>query len=264
MTVSHHTGSLVSFAHDPTATIPDNIGSQTAAFAASSLSAPVLRSERRGSCWQPRFPEIPGGGVEALGESEEAAVAVDLVERIACGDAAAESALVDRYSRVLTFFLRRQTHDLALADDLHQETFCIVLLRLRRSRLGEPEKLANFLYRTARNLVIAQYRKAARQQTFTAEEGIERTVEKKAPSPLDSVLLHEQASLVRQMIEEIKSQRDRELLYRYYVAEEEKEALCSDLDLSHRHFDRVLFRARQRLKELLQHFEKRQRLLEAR
>lgn len=189
----------------------------------------------------------------------EAAIASDLVARIACGDAAAEIEFYERYTRVLVFYLRRLTRDRALADDLHQDTFRIALLRLRREPLAQPELLANFLYRTAKNLAIGQQRKSARQQTYSTEdEVIERAAESNAPSALTSVLYRERASLVREMIQEIKSDRDRTLLYRYYVAEDAKESLCEELDLSHRHFDRVLFRARQRLKELVVRFEKRE------
>jgi RNA polymerase sigma-70 factor (ECF subfamily) len=49
---------------------------------------------------------------------------------------------------------------------------------------------------------------------------------------------------------ELGSDRDRQLLFRFYVGEEDKDRLCRDLDLSSLHFNRVLFRARQRYKEL--------------
>ncbi len=42
------------------------------------------------------------------------------------------------------------------------------------------------------------------------------------------------------------------MLYRYYLAEEDKAAICADLGLSSLHFNRVLWRARQRFKKLLE------------
>ena len=47
------------------------------------------------------------------------------------------------------------------------------------------------------------------------------------------------------------SQRDRTLLVRFYLDEEEKESICQDLRLDARQFDRVLHRARQRLRQVL-------------
>ena len=194
---------------------------------------------------------------DAAPEPAEPEIATDLVRRIAAGDTAAEAALVERYSRGLLYLLRRLGASPELAEDLHQETFRIVLERLRRRELDEPAGLAGFLRGTARNLLIAERRKTARRRTDADADGLERTV---SPSPgqLASVLLDEEAAIVRRLIEELPTDRDRQLLLRFYVAEEEKESICADLGLDHLHFNRVLFRARNRFKELLVRFQARQ------
>ena len=173
---------------------------------------------------------------------------MDLVRRIASGDPEAEAELVERYSRGLLFLLRRLAPE--LAEDLHQETFRIVLERLRRRELDEPEGLAGFLRGIARNLVIAERRKTARRRTEADEEELAQAVNP-APGQLSAVLLDEEAETVRQLIRELPTERDRQLLLRFYVGEEDKESLCADLGLDSLHFNRVLFRARQRFKELL-------------
>jgi RNA polymerase sigma-70 factor (ECF subfamily) len=180
---------------------------------------------------------------------DEAEVATDLVRRIAAGDAAAEGELVERYSRGLLYLLRRLAPE--MADDLHQETFRIVLERLRKRGLDEPASLAGFLRGTARNLVLAERRKTARRRTDLDDDELAQAVHP-APSQLSAVLLDEEAETVRRLIHELPTERDRQLLLRYYVAEEDKESLCADLGLDSLHFNRVLFRARQRFKELLQ------------
>ncbi len=144
-----------------------------------------------------------------------------------------------------------------LAEDLHQEAFRIVLERLRRQGLDEPAGLAGFLHGTARNLVIAERRKTARRRTDADPEGLEGVVHP-APGQLSSVLLEEEAKIVRRLIGELPADRDRQLLLRFYVAEEEKESICADLGLDSLHFNRVLFRARHRFKELLVRFQARQ------
>jgi RNA polymerase sigma-70 factor (ECF subfamily) len=181
-------------------------------------------------------------------DEDEAQVAAGLVRRIASGDTAAEGQLVERYSRGLLYLLRRLAPQ--LAEDLHQETFRIALERLRRRELDEPEGLAGFLRGIARNLAIADRRKAARRRTETDEEELARAVSA-GPGQLSAVLLDEEAETVRQLIRELPTERDRQLLLRFYVSEEEKESLCTDLGLDNLHFNRVLFRARQRFKELL-------------
>jgi RNA polymerase sigma-70 factor (ECF subfamily) len=195
--------------------------------------------------------------IDAGHEPDEAGIATDLVRRIAAGDAAAETELVQRYSRGLLYLLRRLGAPPELADDLHQETFRIVLERLRRRGLDEPAGLAGFLRGTARNLVIAEQRKAARRRTEADSEGLDRAVHP-AAGPLASVLHDEEAAIVRRLIGELPTERDRQLLLRFYVAEEEKESICADLGLDSLHFNRVLFRARHRFKELLERSQARQ------
>ncbi len=188
---------------------------------------------------------------------EESRVAADLAYRVTGGDAAAETELVERYSRGVLFLLRRTTGDPDLADDLHQETFRIVLERLRRRRLEDPEKLAGFLNRTARNLVIGDYRKKVRRRTDSLEQP-ERSADP-APGQLHQALLDEEAAFVRRLLDELRPDRDRQLLYRFYIAEEPKQRICADLALSSLHFNRVLHRARRRFKDLLERAGKRRR-----
>jgi RNA polymerase sigma-70 factor (ECF subfamily) len=54
------------------------------------------------------------------------------------------------------------------------------------------------------------------------------------------------------MIREMKVERDRELLRDYFEYDKSKEQICRELELKPEHFDRVLFRARQRLKQIIQ------------
>jgi RNA polymerase sigma-70 factor (ECF subfamily) len=187
--------------------------------------------------------------IETAPTPDEAQIATDLVRRIGAGDGTAEGELVQRYSRGLLYLLRRLAPE--LADDLHQETFRIVLERLRKRGLDDPAGLAGFLRGTARNLVVAERRKTARRRTDADEEELAQATNP-APSQLSEVLLDEEAETVRRLIRELPTDRDRQLLLRYYVSEEEKDRLCEDLGLDSLHFNRVLFRARQRFKEILE------------
>lgn len=194
---------------------------------------------------------------EAGPDPAEAEIAADLVRRIAAGDASAEGELVQRYSRGLLYLLRRLGAPPEQAEDLHQETFRVVLERLRQRELDDPAGLVGFLRGTARNLALNERRKSARRRTDPDEEELAQAVHP-APSQLSSVLLDEEATIVRKLIGELPTDRDQQLLLRFYVAEEEKETICADLGLDSLHFNRVLFRARQRFKELLERFQKSQ------
>lgn len=181
---------------------------------------------------------------------DEAEQAASLVRRIQAGDRDAETDLVQRYSRGLHTLLRHLCRDPDLADDLHQEALRVVLERLRGEGLGEPERLAGFLRATARNLLLNERRKRARRKTDQDSEGLERAV---APehSPLRQVSRDRQAEAVRRLLAELPTERDRQLLMRFYLAEDDKEVLCRELGLSSLHFNRVLHRAKARFKKIL-------------
>ena len=99
----------------------------------------------------------PGGGavdvISSDHEPEEAAVAADLVRRIVAGETDAEEDLVARYRRGLLYLLSHRGALPDLADDLVQETFRIVIERLRHSGLTDPAGLRPFLRGTACNLL---------------------------------------------------------------------------------------------------------------
>jgi RNA polymerase sigma-70 factor (ECF subfamily) len=186
-----------------------------------------------------------------MAETSAAELAAELASRIEAGDAAAEARFVELYSRGLTYMLRRLTRDPALADDLHQETFRIVLTKVRSGELKERGKLHGFLRGTARNLWIAETRKNARRPR---SEDLTEVEEQSSPTPdaLHRVVLKEDRRAVRRLLDELRSERDRQLLLRFHIAEEPRERICADLGLSRRQFNVAIFRARRRFKELIE------------
>ena len=180
-----------------------------------------------------------------MSDSSEA----DLVKRIISGDAQAEEDLVRRYSRGVTIIVRRECGNVAMVDDLHQETFRVALLKIRRGDVREPDRLSGFICGLARNLVIGHFRQVSREESLDGPEANSR-IPMHAPTQFSELHQKELARMVRAVIEEMKSERDRQVLFRFYIAEEEKERICAELGLSSLHFNRVLFRARERFKEL--------------
>lgn len=205
------------------------------------------------------LPTRHAPGDDSLALGAEASAPAELVRRIREGEAAAEEEMVERYSWGLTFLLRRLTGDQARADDLYQETFRLVIEKVRAGELREPEKLSAFVQQLARNLFIADCRKSTRHPTVGGHPAVEASADS-GPGPLQRLLARENAAIVRRLLAELEPPRDREILLRFFVAERPKEEICADLGLSSLHFNRVLYRARQRLKDLLLRYHKRHRL----
>jgi RNA polymerase sigma-70 factor (ECF subfamily) len=186
----------------------------------------------------------------------------ELVRHILAGDPAAEREMVERYSQGVRFLLLQLTRDPAWADDLYQETFRLALEKVRGGELREPDKLPAFLSALARNLFLAQVRRSGKHPEVSGELEREDTEPRdRAPGPLTRLLDKEGAALVRRLLAELEPQRDREVLFRFFIAEHPKEVICADLGLSGLHFNRVLHRARQRLKGLIESHHKQQGLL---
>lgn len=165
------------------------------------------------------------------------------------GNQEAESVLLDRYYRTVLFILKKRVNDDALALDLCQETFRVMIETLRSRQLEEPEKLAAFLQKTALNLCTAENRKAVRQKTSTDSEQIE-LLAFPGDDPLAQIASERAAKAVGVLIDELKNDRDRKILTLYYIEEWEKGEICERLDLDYRHFDRVISRARTRFRQL--------------
>ncbi len=156
---------------------------------------------------------------------------------------------MELYGRPVAILLDRHTNGRPEAEDLFQDTFRLVLEKLRAGELREAARLPGFLAQIARNLAIEHYRKAARRKTEPDSEALE-TVPARLPGQLGEILQRENVSLVRRVIHELGNDRDRQILLRYYIAEEDKDRISNDFGLTSLQFNRVLHRARQRYKEL--------------
>jgi RNA polymerase sigma-70 factor, ECF subfamily len=174
---------------------------------------------------------------------------VDLVSGIRAGDRLAEAELVARYSRGVMIIIRREVNDTAVAEDLYQEAFRIILEKIRRGDVREAERLSGFVCGVARNLVIDYFRRAARQESM-AEIEEAAPLPHPAPDQLQELLQKEKADLIRQVLKEMPNERDIQVLYRFYIADDDKEQVCADLGLTSLQFNLVLHRARERFREL--------------
>lgn len=223
------------------------------------LADAVRARNRRGVAWSAeRTSEggtlvrlhFPAAGRPAMTGSPAPSSSADLVLRIRSGDPRAEEELISRFGDGLSFLLRRWTRGHSDAEDLYQETFRLALEKIRRGEVRDPDRLAGFVRSLARNLSIEHYRKAARRGA--REEDLEVAIESSAPETgqLGQLLRKEKIALVRRLLEELGSDRDRKVLFRFYIAEEDKESIRCDLGLTAPEFNLVLFRARRRYRDL--------------
>jgi RNA polymerase sigma-70 factor, ECF subfamily len=182
-----------------------------------------------------------------------------LCRRIQAGDLEAEAMLVAQLQSGLRLVANRAAGgDFELAHDVCQEALVIIIRRLRSTGLENPAMLAAFVAQTARNLVIAARRKTQRQRTGSYAETIEAIADP-GPAAQEQLSAGRIAAILNRIVAELPGERDRTVLIRFYLKEDDKSDICRDLNLSELGFNQVVFRARNRLRQLLMEsgFEKR-------
>jgi RNA polymerase sigma factor (sigma-70 family) len=184
---------------------------------------------------------------------------VEEIERIVTaaltGDRQAESRmLIALRPGVLAVLRFGAFHRWVDAEDLTQETLHIVVERVRARTIDDPRKVFAFAAATARNLALNAARKMLRQQTVVDSELVDELAQN---LEMEQSELSEQddrhlAEAVAALLEELPTERDRQLLMRFYLDGTDKQQLCRELGLSPKHFDRVLMRARTRLRTIIE------------
>jgi RNA polymerase sigma-70 factor (ECF subfamily) len=176
----------------------------------------------------------------------------ELVHRIVAGDRHAEGELVARYGEGLRFVTQRWVRDAATAEDLCQETFRLALTKIRGGEVREPGQIVAFLRSLAKNLSTQLYRRAEHRRTVAGEPEALNQLPDPGRGQLAELLDREERQRVRKVLAELGTDRDREVLFRFYIAEQSTERICADLQLPAEHLYRVLHRARARYRKLFE------------
>src|SRR3954462_792022 len=184
---------------------------------------------------------------------------VEEIERIVSaaltGDRDAESRmLIALRPGVLAVLRFGAFHRWVDAEDLTQETLHIVVERVRAKTIDDPRKVFAFAAATARNLALNAARKALRQQTVVDSELVDELAQnmEMVQSDVSEQDDRQLAEAVAALLEELPTERDRQMLMRFYLDGTDKQQLCRELGLSPKHFDRVLMRARTRLRTIIE------------
>ena len=155
-----------------------------------------------------------------------------------------------RYRRPLLQVFHHRRIDRDAADDLLQRTFLQAIKKIRTEGLDDPGNLGGYLYRTACKLATAYWRGELSHRHENDRELL--TNLKDEALSLEERLDHEQlAKHVRNLMDHLPVQRDREVLERFYLHEEPRTAIRESLQLTDMQFNQVLWRARQRFGDIL-------------
>lgn len=173
----------------------------------------------------------------------------ELVARIIAGDAAAEEEMIRRFSRGLRFMIQRRVKNPEDARDISQDTLVVVIMKIRAGELNKPESLQPFIYGVAQKIIASHFMRENRHWEKITEPMTE--VFSTELGPFEQLEKVQIAAYVTQLISELRMERDRSLLTRYFVDEVDKADLCKELNVSPLHFDKLKHRAITRLIDMV-------------
>lgn len=157
-----------------------------------------------------------------------------------------ETSLVNKHLDELVRMLTRLIGDKSRAEDVAQEALIIVIQNLRRGQIDNPASIRNYVFSTARYVYFGSLRKKENQMAYL--ESMDELAGDVA-EPDKCIENHQSTQFLQKLISTLSVERDREIVERYYLLDDEKHSICESLALSPRHFDRVISRARGRLKQ---------------
>ncbi len=169
------------------------------------------------------------------------------VQRLREGDPATEEHFARYFGELIQIKAASRLRSSTGADDVRQETLLRVLRNLREGTIEHPERLGAYVYTVSNHVIQETFRRNRRTGDLPDGAGEIPSEETSAESDL---LQAERSNLVQRALSEL-SEKDRELLRRIFLDDEDKDAVCKELSVTREYLRVLLHRARSRLRTVL-------------
>jgi RNA polymerase sigma-70 factor (ECF subfamily) len=160
------------------------------------------------------------------------------------------SALIEREYVGLRLLITRRAGDPQLGADLLNDAICTAWEKWQAGQIAHPEHIAGYVFQVAINL-LRNHRRAMGVRPDKRASVKELDELPSGGEPRDQLFQSQLGARVRKLLLEMGSARDRSVLVRFYLDEEDKDTICRDLQLTALQFDKVLHRARRRMRDLM-------------
>ena len=171
-----------------------------------------------------------------------------LVERIREGDQSAMAELYRTFSRGIRYYFCRHLGPQELDDRVH-DAYLIVVQAIQRGDLRESEKLMGFVRTVVRRQVAAYIDNAVHSRREFTDLEVGARVADGRSNPEQHAMLDERTKLMQHVLKGI-SERDREILTRFYLYEQTQEQICEEMNLTETQFRLLKSRAKARFGEI--------------
>src|SRR5438270_2053043 len=171
-----------------------------------------------------------------------------LVDRVKAGSDEGMEQLYKLFSRGIRYYLCRQLGPQELEDKVH-DTFLIVVNAIKRGDLREPERLMGFVRTVVRRQVAGYIENAIhrRRDQTDLETGI--AVVDRKQNPEQEAIVRQKSELMKSALRSL-SDRDRDILVRFYLKEQPQEQICREMSLTETQFRLLKSRAKAKFGEI--------------
>jgi RNA polymerase sigma-70 factor, ECF subfamily len=171
-----------------------------------------------------------------------------LVAQVQAGEDEGMESLYRLFSRGIRYYLCRQLGPQELEDKVH-DTFLIVVNAIKRGDLREPDRLMGFVRTVVRRQVAAYIEQAVHNRRDQADLESGASVADRKQNPEQVAILRQKSALMKSVLESM-SDRDREILRRFYIDEQSQEDICREMELTETQFRLLKSRAKTKFGEL--------------
>jgi RNA polymerase sigma-70 factor (ECF subfamily) len=171
-----------------------------------------------------------------------------LVQQIKAGSDEGMEQLYKLFSRGIRYYLCRQLGPQELEDKVH-DTFLIVVNAIKRGDLREPDRLMGFVRTVVRRQVAAYIEQAVHTRREQAELETGISVADRTHNPEQEAMVKQRAELMKSALDAL-SQRDRDILIRFYLQEQPQEQICREMALTETQFRLLKSRAKAKFGEI--------------
>jgi RNA polymerase sigma-70 factor (ECF subfamily) len=151
---------------------------------------------------------------------------------------------------MLLHWMRHKLGDHQLAADLLNHAVLTALEDQRSGRLHCGGDLAGHVFRIGMNLLCKQHRKPENRPHLQLANDPTPPLSQQAPAQTG----HDEQlrQVARQLLESLRSRRERQIVTRFYLDNADKESLCRQFAVSSLQFNAIVSRVRQRMQVMLE------------
>jgi DNA-directed RNA polymerase specialized sigma24 family protein len=173
----------------------------------------------------------------------------EYLERLAQGDPETSNHFIRHFTKILLVKLRAKMRSPSEAEDAAQETLYRVLRYVgNNGGIDRPEALGAFVNSVSEHVVLEAFREGGRFQQVP--ENVPEPVERALNAEINCIS-DERKLLVRRELLKLRH-RDRVVLERVFLLEQDKDAICAELKIDRNYLRVQVHRALARFRKVLE------------